>query len=146
MRVRSACMDEFRQWAVKAAEWGVDYRARIRDLPVRPPVAPGDIAAQLAPSPPERGEAFEAVFADFERIIAPGMTNWQHPRFFASFPSNSAPASLVAEHLVNAIGAVHAVADGAGRDRARDAHDRLAAPGLRPSRRVQGLHPGYGVD
>jgi aromatic-L-amino-acid decarboxylase len=99
-------MDDFRKWAVKAAEWGVDYRAGLRDLPVRPPVAPGDVAAQLADAPPERGEAFEHVFADFERIIAPAMTHWQHPRFFAYFPSNSAPASLVAEHLVNAIGAV----------------------------------------
>lgn len=99
-------MDEFRKWAVKAAEWGVDYRAGLRALPVRPPVKPGDIAAQLAASPPEQPEPFEHVFADFERIIAPGMTHWQHPRFFAYFPSNSAPASLVAEHLVNAIGAV----------------------------------------
>src|SRR5215510_8762325 len=99
-------MDDFRKWAVKAAEWGVDYRARLRDLPVRPPVAPGEIAAQLAEAAPERGEPFEDIFADFERVIAPGMTHWQHPRFFAYFPSNSAPASLVAEHLVNAIGAV----------------------------------------
>lgn len=99
-------MQDWRAWAVKAAEWGFDYRARLREMPVRPSVKPGDIAAQIAPSPPERGEAFEAVFADFERFIAPGMTHWQHPRFFAYFPSNSAPPSLIAEHLVNAIGAV----------------------------------------
>ena len=41
-------MQNFREWAVRAAEWGVDYRARLRDMPVRPPVAPGDIAAQIA--------------------------------------------------------------------------------------------------
>lgn len=99
-------IENWRAWAVKAAEWGADYRARLRELPVRPDVHPGDIAAQIAPSPPERAEAFEAIFADFERVIAPGMTHWQHPRFFAYFPSNSAPASLIAEHLVNAIGAV----------------------------------------
>ncbi len=99
-------MDDFRAWAVRAAEWGVDYRARLRDLPVRPPVKPGEIAAMIARTPPEQAEPFERVFADFERIIAPGMTHWQHPRFFAYFPSNSAPASLVAEHLVNAVGAV----------------------------------------
>lgn len=91
---------------MRAAEWGVDYRARLRELPVRPPVQPGEIAAKIAPSPPETPEPFENIFADFERDIAPGMTHWQHPRFFAYFPSNSAPASLVAEHLVNAIGAV----------------------------------------
>ncbi|MBC7767493.1 MAG: aspartate aminotransferase family protein [Phycisphaerales bacterium] len=99
-------MDDFRKWAVKAAEWGVDYRARLRELPVRPPVKPGEIAAQLAAGPPEQAEPFEHVFADFERIIAPGMTHWQHPSFFAYFPSNSAPASVVAEHLVSSIAAV----------------------------------------
>ena len=99
-------MQDFRKWAVKAAEWGVDYRARLRDLPVRPPIEPGEIAARIAASPPETPEPFDAIFADFERDIVPGMTHWQHPRFFAYFPSNSAPASLIAEHLVNAIGAV----------------------------------------
>ncbi len=99
-------MQDFRKWAVKAAEWGVDYRARLRELPVRPPIEPGEIAARIAASPPETPEPFETIFSDFERDIVPGMTHWQHPRFFAYFPSNSAPASLIAEHLVNAIGAV----------------------------------------
>lgn len=99
-------MQDFRKWAVKAAEWGVDYRARLRELPVRPAIEPGEIAARIAASPPESPEPFEQIFADFERDIVPGMTHWQHPRFFAYFPSNSAPASLIAEHLVNAIGAV----------------------------------------
>jgi aromatic-L-amino-acid decarboxylase len=46
----------------------------------------------------------EAIFADFEEIILPGVTHWQHPRFFAYFPANAAPASVVAEHLVSAMG------------------------------------------
>lgn len=99
-------MQDWRAWGVKAAEWGADYRARIRDLPVRPNIRPGDIAKQIAASPPEQAEAFETIFADFERIIAPGMTNWQHPRFFAYFASNSAPPSLIAEYLTSAINAV----------------------------------------
>ncbi len=99
-------MQDFRKWAVKAAEWSVDYRARVRDLPVRPKVEPGDIAKQIAASPPENAEAFEAIFADFENIIAPGMTNWQSPHFFAYFASNSAPESLIAEQLASAINAV----------------------------------------
>ncbi len=98
-------MEDFRAWAVKAAEWGVDYRARVRDLPVRPNIKPGAIAAQIAPTPPESAEPFERIFADFERIIPSGMTHWQHPRFFAYFPGNAAPASIVAEHLVNALAA-----------------------------------------
>jgi aromatic-L-amino-acid decarboxylase len=99
-------MEDWRAWGVKAANWAADYRARIRDLPVRPAVEPGDIAKQIAAAPPERGEAFERIFSDFETIIAPGMTNWQHPRFFAYFSSNSAPPSLIAEYLASAINAV----------------------------------------
>lgn len=99
-------MEDWRAWAVKAAEWGFDYRAGLRDMPVRPPVQPGTIAAKIAPSPPETPEPFERVFADFEDFIAPGMTHWQHPRFFAYFPSNSAPPSLIAEYLSSAINAV----------------------------------------
>ena len=99
-------MDDFRKWAVKAAEWGVDYRARLRDLPVRPPVKPGDIAAQVAASPPEHGEPFEHVFADFERIIAPGMTHWQHPRFFAYFSVTASPPGILAELLAAALNPV----------------------------------------
>ena len=98
-------MNDFRAWAVRAAEWGADYRARLRELPVRPNIEPGAIAAQLPSAPPEAAEPFEAIFADFERIVPPGMTHWQHPRFFAYFPGNAVPASVVAEHLVNALGA-----------------------------------------
>lgn len=97
--------NEFRDWSFKAAEWGADYRARLRDLPVRAQTRPGDIAAQLEPSAPETGEPMEAIFADFERIVVPGMTHWQHPRFFAYFPANAAPASVVAEYLVTAMAA-----------------------------------------
>lgn len=98
-------MEDFRKWAVKAAEWGADYRGGMGALPVRPNVEPGAVAAQLRASPPEGAEAFDAIFADFERLIAPAMTHWQHPRFFAYFPANAAPASIVAEHLVNALAA-----------------------------------------
>lgn len=98
-------MENWTAWAVKAAEWGTDYRAGLRARPVRPPVKPGEVAAKIAPSPPEHAEPFERVFADFERVIVPAMTHWQHPRFFAYFPGNAAPASVVAEHLVNALAA-----------------------------------------
>lgn len=98
-------MRDFRKWAVKAAEWGAAYREGLREKPVRPNTRPGDIASQIAPSPPEGAEPFERIFDDFERVIAPGMTHWQHPRFFAYFPGNAAPASVIAEHLVNALAA-----------------------------------------
>lgn len=97
--------DEFRHWSRKAAEWGVDYRETLRDRPVRARTRPGDIARQIAAAPPESGEAMEAIFADFERIIPDGMTHWQHPRFFAYFPANAAPVSVIADQIVTAIAA-----------------------------------------
>lgn len=98
-------MTDWRAWMLKAAEWGADYRSALRDRPVRPAVKPGDVAAKLAKQAPEHAEDFSQVFAEFERDIVPAMTHWQHPRFFAYFPANSAPASVVAEHIVNALAA-----------------------------------------
>jgi aromatic-L-amino-acid decarboxylase len=46
-----------------------------------------------------------AILADFESIVMPGMTHWQHPRFFAYFPANAAPPSMLAEQLVNTVAA-----------------------------------------
>jgi aromatic-L-amino-acid decarboxylase len=97
--------EEFRQWSEKAANWGADYRASLRDRPVRAKTAPGEISAHIADSPPESGEAMEDIYRDFEDILVPGMTHWQHPRFFAYFPANAAPVSVVAEYLVSAIAA-----------------------------------------
>jgi aromatic-L-amino-acid decarboxylase len=97
--------DQFRSWSRRAAEWGADYRASLRDRPVRAQTAPGEIFARIAAHPPEMPEPMEAIFADFEETILPGITHWQHPRFFAYFPANAAPASVIAEYLVSAIAA-----------------------------------------
>ena len=92
-------------WSAKAAEWAAEYHDTIRERPVRPDVRPGDIAAMLPDAPPEAAAPMEEIFADFARIVPDGMTHWQHPRFFAYFPSNAAPASMLAEQLANAISA-----------------------------------------
>ena len=97
--------EEFRDWSRRAADWGVDYRAGLRDRPVRPAIAPGEIFRSVEASPPEMPEPMEKIFADFEAKIVPGMTHWQHPRFFAYFPANAAPVSVVAEYLVSAMAA-----------------------------------------
>jgi len=99
-------MKDFRTWATRASQWGAEYRASLRDRPVRPDLRPGDIAREITGAPPEAAEDFATIFADFERVIAPGMTHWQHPRFFAYFPANAAEASVVAEILVANIAAV----------------------------------------
>ncbi|QOL81280.1 pyridoxal phosphate-dependent decarboxylase family protein [Pseudooceanicola spongiae] len=97
--------DDFAEWSARAAQWGAEYRATLRDHPVRPRLAPGQTYRAIPAHPPETPEAMEQIFADFEGIIAPGMTHWQHPRFFAYFPANAAPVSVVAEYLVSAMAA-----------------------------------------
>ncbi len=96
---------EFRNWSHRASDWSADYLETLIDRPVRPHVEPGDIGALLPASPPDAAEDMEAIFADFQRIIPDGMTHWQHPRFFAYFQSNAAPAAMIAEQLAGAMAA-----------------------------------------
>lgn len=97
--------NEFAHWGKHIADWGADYHNNMRDLPVRAQTAPGDIAVQLPTAPPDNAEAMETIMADFEAIVMPGMTHWQHPRFFAYFPANAAPPSMLAEMLVTTMAA-----------------------------------------
>jgi aromatic-L-amino-acid decarboxylase len=97
--------NEFARWGGKIAEWGADYHRTLRKRPVRANTAPGAIAGALPATPPETGEAMEAIFSDFENVVMPGMTHWQHPRFFAYFPANAAPPSMLAEFLATTVAA-----------------------------------------
>lgn len=97
--------DDLRHWSKRAADWAHDYHATLRDRPVRAQTTPGATAARLPRAAPEAPEPIEAIFADFEAIVPDAMTHWQHPRFFAYFPANAAPASMLAEQLANAIAA-----------------------------------------
>ena len=97
--------DDLRIWSKRAADWAHNYHDGLRTRPVRPATVPGATAAKLPEHPPEAPEPMEAIFADFERIVPGAMTHWQHPRFFAYFPANASPASMLAEQLANAIAA-----------------------------------------
>ncbi len=96
---------DFGTWSHAAADWSTQYMDSIAQQPVRAQCAPGDISKQIAPSPPETAESMEVIFNDFKSIIPDGMTHWQHPRFFAYFPSNAAPAAIIAEQLATAMSA-----------------------------------------
>ena len=89
----------FRNWARRAADWSADYLESVAERPVRAQAKPGDMAAQLPTAPPEQGEDMANIFDDVDKILMPGMTHWQHPRFFAYFPANSSPPSVIAEYL-----------------------------------------------
>lgn len=97
--------DDFAGWSKHIADWGAQYHKTLRDRPVRAQTGPGDIAAKLPVAPPTEPEAMSDILRDFEDIVMPGMTHWQHPRFFAYFPANAAPVSMLAEQLVNTVAA-----------------------------------------
>lgn len=97
--------NDIEHWGAWAARWTRDYRESLRDKPVRAQSEPGAVLAALAETPPENPEAIEAILKDFEDIVVPGMTHWQHPRFFAYFQSNAAPASVLADWLSSALAA-----------------------------------------
>ncbi len=85
-------------------DWLSDYFENIEDYPVRPAVQPGDILKTLPQAPPEQPEPMEDVFRDFREQILPGITHWQHPGWFAYFPANNSPASVLAELLTAGLG------------------------------------------
>lgn len=97
--------EEFRTRGKDAADWAADYHANLRDRPVRAQTKPGDILAALPLSAPDTAEPIDDILADLDTTIMPGMTHWQHPRFFAYFPANAAPVSVLAESYVSAIAA-----------------------------------------
>lgn len=96
--------EEFREHGKQVVDWIADYWERVESLPVQSQVAPGDLRKQLPATPPERGEPFEAVLADLDRIILPGVTHWQHPRFFAYYPSNASGPAVLGELLAAGLG------------------------------------------
>jgi aromatic-L-amino-acid decarboxylase len=97
--------DEFRRHAHQLVDWMADYFRDVAGLPVTPAVKPGDILRQLPTSPPEEGESFERLFQDFGEIVMPGMTHWNHPGWFAYFPANNSPPSVLAEMLTATLAA-----------------------------------------
>src|SRR6185295_2155205 len=97
--------DEFRRQAHVLVDWMADYLRDVGTLPITPAVAPGDSRRQVPAAPPIDGDPFEALLEDFRRVIVPGMPHWNHPGWFAYFPCNNSPPSILGEMLTAAIGA-----------------------------------------
>jgi aromatic-L-amino-acid decarboxylase len=87
-------------------DWVERYLERLGDLPVLAQVEPGEIRSRLPASPPEQGEPFAAVLRDFDEILLPGVTHWQHPRFFAYFANTASEPGILAELLTAALNSV----------------------------------------
>jgi len=97
--------EEFRRVGHALVDWIAEYRTGIERLPVMSPVEPGAIRAKLSPSPPEKGSSLESITEDLNRIILPGITHWNHPGFFAYFPSNTSFSSVLADLTAAGLGA-----------------------------------------
>ena len=97
--------EEFRKHAHELVDWMAGYMDNIEKYPVKSPVKPGDIFNRLPDDPPVKPESFRALMKDFEEIIMPGMTHWQNPSFFAYFPANTSPPSILAEMIMSTLSA-----------------------------------------
>lgn len=95
---------EFRRHGRRIVDWIADYMDRVADLPVQSRVSPGEIRSGAAAHPPLSGEPFEALLADLDRVVLPGITHWQHPGWFAFFPASSSPEAVLAEFVSAGLG------------------------------------------
>jgi aromatic-L-amino-acid/L-tryptophan decarboxylase len=96
-------LGEFRKDAHKLADWIADYLGDPSRYPVLARVRPGEIRDALPTSAPQHGESFERIFEDFERVLLPGVTHWNHPGFFAYFAITASAPGVLAEFLSAAL-------------------------------------------
>ena len=96
-------MREFRKEAHRLADWIADYLEDPSRYPVLARVRPGEIRDALPAHAPEHGEPFERIFEDFERVLLPGVTHWNHPGFFAYFAISASAPGILAEFLSAAL-------------------------------------------
>jgi aromatic-L-amino-acid decarboxylase len=96
--------EEFRRYGRLVVDRIADYWEQVESLPVRSRVAPGEVAAALPAHPPDTGEPVEALLADLDRVILPGVTHWQHPSFFAYFPANASGPGVLGDLLSAGLG------------------------------------------
>jgi aromatic-L-amino-acid/L-tryptophan decarboxylase len=96
--------EEFRHNGHAIIDWLADYHAGLAARPVQPPTRPGEVRAALPGTPPDLPEPFAQVVADLDRLIAPHVTHWQHPRFFGFFPGNALLAGVLGDLVSTGLG------------------------------------------
>jgi len=96
--------DEFRKHAHELVEWMAGYMENVENYPVKSSVIPGEILNKIPDNPPLHSEPFSSIMGDIEEIILPGITHWQNPNFFAYFPANTSPPSILAEMIIATLG------------------------------------------
>lgn len=96
--------DEFRRLGHEYVDWVASYWERVGELPVQPPIAPGDVASGLPAAPPTTGGDLTDALADLDAVVVPGLTHWQHPAFFAFFPANTSGPGVLADIISSGLG------------------------------------------
>lgn len=96
-------IEQFRAAAHRALDWIARYFEDPRRYLVRAPMQPGALLDALPAEAPEQGESYEALLEDFERLVVPAVTHWNHPRFLAYFPSSCSPPAVLGEMLAAAL-------------------------------------------
>src|SRR5258706_9484143 len=96
--------EEFRQAGHRLIDFIADSRATVAERPVMARTEPGAIRAALPADPPMQGEPIDAILADVDRILMPGLTHWQHPSFFGYFPSNGELSSVLGDYVSTGLG------------------------------------------
>src|SRR5579872_3417043 len=96
--------DEFRRHGHEVVDWIADNYAGIESYPVLSRAEPGQLRASLPSHPPAKGEPFDAILSDVEKLILPGITHWQSPNFFAFFPANASGPAILGDLLSSGFG------------------------------------------
>ena len=96
-------LDEFRREGHRLIDWIAEYLAHSERYPVVARTRPGELKAALPREAPRQGEPLADALADFERLIVPALTHWNHPGFFAYFANTSSPPAILAEMLSAAL-------------------------------------------
>jgi aromatic-L-amino-acid/L-tryptophan decarboxylase len=89
--------EDFRRYGHELIDWLADYHQSLADRPVMAKTKPGEIRAALPSAPPNEPEDFGALIEDLNRLVVPGLTLWQHPRFCGYFPANALHAGTLGD-------------------------------------------------
>ncbi|KAK4048765.1 hypothetical protein OIV83_004531 [Microbotryomycetes sp. JL201] len=95
--------EQFRKAGYAAIDRVCEYFENLESCDVLPDVEPGQVGAMLPKRAPAQGEEWKDIAADFDRVILPGITHWQHPMFAAYFPANTTYESILADIYAGAV-------------------------------------------
>src|ERR1051326_2603652 len=96
-------VEDFRRAGHEAVDWIAQYLNSVAEMPVLARTKPGELFDALPASAPDKGEPFDAILRDFDRVVMPAVTQWNHPRFFAYFACTGSTPAILGEMLAAAL-------------------------------------------